>query len=110
MTSPARPKSEPARYWILELPTQDPNRRDVHQLDCPEAPGALVVFTSEAAAVRFRDAGLTPDWVVTPLSRDEATAFLADMHELGAEHVAFDPEPGRDNQALRLFEGICKLT
>jgi hypothetical protein len=110
MTSPAPPQSDSTRYRILELPTPDPNRRDVQQLDCPEAPGALVVFTSEAAAVSFRDVGLTPEWVVSSLSRDEATAFLSDMHELGAEHVAFDPEPGRDNQALRLFEGICKLT
>src|SRR5437588_3776493 len=100
MTSPSHPAPDPTRYWILELPTADPNRRDVHQLDCTEAPGALVVFTSEEAAVRFRDGGLTPKWVVTPLSRDEATAFLADMHELGAEHVVFDPEPGSENAAL----------
>jgi hypothetical protein len=99
----------PNRYWILELPTDDPNRRDVHQLDCVEAPGALVIFTTEEAAVRFRDGGLTPEWIVTVLSRDEATAFLADMHELGAEYVAFDPEPGRENTAVRLYEGICRL-
>jgi hypothetical protein len=110
MTSPPRFSPHETRYWILELPTEDPNRRDVHQLDCVEAPGALVVFTTQEAAQRFRDAGLTPAWVVTPLSRDEATAFLADMHELGAEFVAFDPEAGRDNAALRLFEGICRLT
>ena len=102
--------SNETRYWILELPTEDPNRRDVHQLDCVEAPAALVVFTTQEAAARFRDAGLTPAWVITPLSRDEATAFLADMHELGAEHVVFDPEPGSENPALRLFEAICRLT
>jgi hypothetical protein len=108
---PANPPSENhVRYWILELPTSDPNRRDVHQLDCVEAPGALVLFTSEEIALRFRDGGLTPDWMVTPLSRDEATAYLADMHELGAEHVAFDPAPGRENEALRIYEGICRLT
>jgi hypothetical protein len=97
-------------FWILELAGDDPNHRDVQQLDCPEAPGALVLFTTRQAAVQFRDASLSAKWILTGMSRDEVAAYLAEMHDLGAEHVAFDPEAGRENQAVRMYDAICRVT
>jgi hypothetical protein len=110
MTSPDLPSPHENCFWILELPGEDPDHRDVQQLDCAEAPGALVVFTSREGALRFRDDSLGSTWILTGMTRDEVTKFLADMHDLGAERVAIDPLSGRENQADRIFDAIVRLT
>ena len=64
------------------------------QFDTTDGRYAVIYFSSEERALRFRDGkGMGPDWLVAPMDHDEFIRWLRHNLDAGRPLVLQDPEP-----------------
>src|SRR5262249_8977835 len=102
------------QFWFLDRES-GPEERECLQLDCKDAPGALVIFTSEAAAESYRSVApsyggeLKHDWELSFMRRSDVPTFLNDIGGVSS-HVVVDPGPAEEpGLVLTIFEFLMEL-
>ena len=113
MSFPPDPATDPAYYfdndyWLLDQET-GPNERELLQLDCPNAPRSIAVFTSEENAEAYRESFLTPQWDIGPMSCLALEDMFADLKECGVEFIVVNPCSEMPDRVLTIFQAMLEL-
>src|SRR4051812_27691489 len=79
---PSLPSAElpPGDCLLFERPGRQPDEREQYHL---ENPRAIVVFTQEDKAERFRKALLGPEWEMVVIDRADLLGWLAESVGIG---------------------------